>query len=175
MTLSNLREYVALVVEATVRARVRFEPFLHLAAVSAWLIGQRASVLAHSPCCAACSALSNSNTDSISITTAFPRQLPRHSNFLAIPTPSRRPLRLLQQDANSIKRAGTSPCTCLYTQNIHKRQVHFQSLIHRRSASLLMLLILLTPPGVFGRSGKEWHSRWWPCATASTRSSPSIR
>ena len=26
------------------------------------------------------------------------------------------------------KRAGTSLCTCLYTQNIHKRQVHFQSL-----------------------------------------------
>ena len=26
------------------------------------------------------------------------------------------------------KRAGTSLCTCLYTQNIHKRQVHSQSL-----------------------------------------------
>ena len=26
------------------------------------------------------------------------------------------------------KRAGTSLCTFLYTQNIHKRQVHFQSL-----------------------------------------------
>ena len=30
--------------------------------------------------------------------------------------------------ADSTKRAGTSLCTCLCTQNIHKGQVHFQSL-----------------------------------------------
>ena len=38
-------------------------------------------------------------------------------------------IRIIECDIGTCpKRAGTSLCACLYTRNIHKRQVHFQSL-----------------------------------------------